>query len=76
MIYQSRKFKIDEYKEKYGSLSYYHSKVIDMSKAEQTTPKENQVKIGDAEISKNDMMTISGMPQTNTRTPLLLTIFQ
>ncbi len=75
MIYQSRKFKIDEYKEKYGSLSYYHSKVIDMSKAEQTTPKENQVKIGDAETSKNDMMTINGMPQTNTRTPLILTIF-
>ncbi|RLI47862.1 hypothetical protein DRO61_07300, partial [Candidatus Bathyarchaeota archaeon] len=46
-----------------------------MSKAEQTTPKENQVKIGDAEISKNDMMTINGMPLTNPRTPLILTIF-
>ena len=46
-----------------------------MDKAEQTSPEENQDQIGDAKTSTNSEMTLKGIPQKNTNTSLILTIF-
>ena len=46
-----------------------------MDKAEQTHSGENQDQIGDVKTSTNSEMTLNGIPQKNTNTSLMLTIF-
>ncbi len=65
MIYQVRKLKVYEYKEKNGSLSHYHSMVIVMDKEERIITEKN--KIEHIETTMNGKMTHNHLLQMNTR---------